>query len=92
MATVEVDRFELPVDDPIFLDTMTGIEFKFEFLVPLVILIARREDFDNELRGNGEMACLIGAVLEAIVAHPYHVGDDSIGGCEDDTRGLEGLA
>ncbi len=89
---VDVDGFELPVDDPVFLDAVAGVEFEFEFFVALVVLIAGGENFDDEFGGAGEVAGVVDAVGEAIVADPDDVGDDGVGGGEDDAGGLEGFA
>lgn len=91
-VVVGVDRFELPVDDPVLLDAVAGVEFEFEFFVALVVLIAGGEDFDDEFGGAGEVAGVVDAVGEAILADPDDVGDDGVGGGEDDAGGLEGLA
>lgn len=89
---VDVDHFELPVDDPVFLDAVAGVEFEFEFFVALVVLITGGENFDDEFGGAGEVAGVIDAMGESILADPDYVGDDGVGGGEDDAGGLEGFA
>lgn len=92
MVVVDVDRLELPVDDPVFLDAVAGVEFEFEFFVALVVLIAGGEDFDDKFGGGGEVSGCVDAVGEAILADPDKVGDDGVGRGEDDAGGLEGFA
>jgi hypothetical protein len=81
----------LPIDDPIFLNTVPGVEFEFDFFVSLFVLFTGREHFDHEFWGDGEVSGLVNAGGEAIAANSNDIGNDGIGGGENDAWGLEGF-
>lgn len=62
VAAIDLQRFELPVDDPVFLNSTQRVEFELDHLLSLFVELAWREDFDHQFRRNDQVACLIKAI------------------------------
>ena len=61
LLPIDIDRLGERRDHPVFLDPLPAVESQLHLPVPAFVRRARREDFDHQLGGARQMACLIEA-------------------------------
>src|SRR5262249_37253267 len=72
-AAVDFHLPHHPINDPVFLNASAGIEFELGLLITIFFRLARRKDFDDQLRSDYEMTCLLSAALESFKADPDYI-------------------
>src|SRR5258708_5144637 len=73
LAPVDFNAPLLPVDNPVFQDTTTRVEFELGFTVPAQVCHTWRENFNHQLRCRMQLPVWLTCYGEAFSTYPDHI-------------------